>query len=89
MAAKKTPEQTDERGCASCGQPIADKELPVTHDGALYCPQCFVHVVAPASEGRFTGLQAAKCGRCESVFVAHGPKCPQCRYTVLTALPKK
>lgn len=87
--AKKTPEQPAVRCCVLCGESIGDKCLPVEHEGCLYCPQCFVHVVAPASEGRFTGLHAVRCERCASVFVANGPKCPQCRYTVLTALSKK
>ena len=87
--AKKTPEQPSERSCATCGDAIGDKCLPVLHDGSWHCPQCFVHVIAPASEGRFTGLHAVRCERCLSVFLAHGPKCPQCRYTVLTALSKR
>ena len=87
MASKKNNEQTSALMCATCGEPIGDKTLPVNHAGAVYCPQCFVHVVT--LDTGHIGLHAAKCGRCEAVFVAHGPRCPQCRYTVLTALPKK
>lgn len=85
---KKTSDTT-ERKCSSCGCEIGERELAVNHDGALYCPQCFVHVVAPASGGRFTGLVAAKCQRCSAVFVATGTTCPQCKYRVLQALPRK
>lgn len=85
--AKKTTGQLPE--CALCHEPIEDKTLPVNHSGSTYCPQCFAHVVAPASGGLFACLVAAKCQRCEAVFLATSNACPQCKYRVLQALPRK
>ena len=76
--------------CAKCGAEIGPKVIPVNHDGSIYCPKCFVHSVIQSVPQLYApGFAAVKCTRCETeAMVPQGARCPNCRWRILTVLPR-
>lgn len=88
--AAPVPAQAAGPVCAMCKRELPGSVLPVHCDGAVYCPACFVHDVAPASNGRFfaAGMLAIQCPNCGAeAMVVKGSRCPSCRWRILNVLP--